>query len=53
MQIDRRTMIAGSAALLASVTTLRAEARAGDAPAAKQAVNALKPAYSKFFLKFG
>jgi hypothetical protein len=40
-------------AVMTSVTALRAAARAGDAAAAKQAVNALKPAYSKFFLKFG
>lgn len=40
-------------AVMTSVTTVRAAARAGDAAAAKQAVNALKPAYSKFFLKFG
>jgi hypothetical protein len=40
-------------AVMTSVTTLREAARAGDAAAAKQAVNALKPAYSKFFLKFG
>lgn len=39
--------------MMTSVTTLQEAARAGDAAAAKQAVNALKPAYSKFFLKFG
>jgi hypothetical protein len=40
-------------AVMTSVMTLREAARAGDAAAAKLAVNALKPAYSKFFLKFG
>jgi hypothetical protein len=40
-------------AVMTSVTTLREAARAGDAAAAKQAINGLKPAYSKFFLKFG
>jgi hypothetical protein len=39
--------------VMTSVTALREAARAGDAAAAKQAVNALKPVYSKFFLKFG
>jgi hypothetical protein len=40
-------------AVMTSVMTVRAAARAGDAAAARPAVNALKPAYSKFFLTFG
>ena len=39
--------------MMTSVMALREAARVGDAAAAKQAVNALKPSYSKFFLMFG
>jgi len=39
--------------MMTSVMALQEAARAGDDAAAKQAVNALKPAYSKFFLEFG
>lgn len=39
--------------MVTSARTLQAAARAGDAAAARQALSGLKPAYSKFFLKFG
>lgn len=39
--------------MLKATTALREAARAGDAAATKAARGTLKPAYSKFFLKFG
>ena len=41
------------AAMETSATALLEAARAGDAAATARAHKALKPAYSKFFLKFG